>query len=485
MSATTGVDQIRVPHFVRGKLVWGDDEEYLSRDFGVPFVTPRLQFDQIIPPRTELGPAFDVPVADIVDYLVEVGKHLVLERNEYLQESLEMTLKVSALPKRIIENTFRRPGEFLKKDLIDYRIERTFGGPEVLDGWVGHTDPRGNVSRVRAFPPRLVHMLAGNSPSGAMMSIADAALTKGIHLFKMPSADPFTAVAVLRTMADVDPGHPALRSMSAVYWRGGDARVENVVYRSQYFDKLVAWGGGDAISHVVKYTGPGFHLVAFDPKVSMAIVGREAFASDETLVEVAERAAVDATIYNQDACVAPRQVFVEGDVEQVDRFCELLCARLGVERPMASAVGPRPPSDLRESVEGVRFLEPDYRIWGEFDGRGVVVRSPEPVDFHLSHKTVNVVPVSSMTEAARHANVATQTVGVFPASRKREVRDLLATAGVQRVMVLGNCHGGSAGNPHDGMYPLHRFMNWVCDDDTETRVVSASDMGPLVEPIAG
>ena len=81
---------------------------------------------------------------------------------------------------------------------------------------------------------------------------------------------------------------------------------------------------------------------------------------------------------------------------------------------------------------------------------------------------MNVVPVSSMTEAARHANVVTQTVGVFPASRKREVRDLLATAGVQRVMVLGNCHGGSAGNPHDGMYPLHRFMNWVCDDDTET-----------------
>ena len=62
-----------------------------------------------------------------------------------------MTLKVSALPRRIIENTFRRPGEFLKKDLIEYRIERTFGGPEVLDGWVEHTDPRGNVSRVRAF----------------------------------------------------------------------------------------------------------------------------------------------------------------------------------------------------------------------------------------------------------------------------------------------------------------------------------------------
>ena len=46
-----------------------------------------------------------------------------------------------------------------------------------------------------------------------------------------------------------------------------------------------------------------------------------------------------------------------------------------------------------------------------------------------------------------------------------EIRDLLATAGVQRVVRLGNCHMGSAGNPHDGMFPLHRFMNWVVDDD--------------------
>jgi hypothetical protein len=298
-----------------------------------------------------------------------------------------------------------------------------------------------------------------------MMSIADAALTKGIHLFKMPSADPFTAVAVLRTMADVDPDHPVLRSMSAVYWRGGDERVESVVYRSQYFDKLVAWGGGDAINHVLKYTGPGFHLVAFDPKVSMSIIGREAFESEETMVEVADRAAADATIYNQDACVAPRHMFIEADVQQVDRFCEVLCERLGVDRAVGSAVGPKPPSDLKEAVDGLRYLEPEYRVWGEFDGRGIVVRSSEPVDFNLSHKTVNVVPVPSIVDATKHANVATQTVGVFPIDRKREVRDLLATAGVQRVVRLGNCHIGSAGNPHDGMYPLHRFMNWVVDDD--------------------
>ncbi|SEG85070.1 Acyl-CoA reductase (LuxC) [Thermomonospora echinospora] len=465
MSLTDTGTRIRVPHFVRGRLVWGEDTEYHSRDFGVPFVTPRLRLDELFEPRTVPGPAFDVPVSEIIDLLVETGRHLALDSNPYLQESLEMTARVSPLPRRVIENTYHRPGQFLTRRALEYRLERTFGGLDVLDGWVEHTDPDGNVSRVRAFPPRLVHMLAGNSPSGAMMSIADAALVKAVNVFKMPSADPFTTVAVLRTMADIAPDHPVLRSMSAVYWRGGDAQVEGVLYRSQYFDKLVAWGGGAAIESAAKYVAPGFQLISFDPKVSMAVIGREAFASEETLREVAELAATDATIYNQDACVAPRIIFVEGGIERADRFCALLCERLGMDRQFASAVGPKPPGDVREAVEGMRFLEPDYRIWGGYDGRGLVVRSPEPVDFHPTNKTVNVVPVDAMLDAAAHATVATQTVGVYPAHRKAELRDRLATAGVQRVVKLGSALKGSIGVPHDAMYPLHRMVHWVVDDD--------------------
>ncbi|MEV2214202.1 hypothetical protein AB0H86_22610 [Streptomyces sp. NPDC050997] len=37
----------------------------------------------------------------------------------------------------------------------------------------------------------------------------------------------------------------------------------------------------------------------------------------------------------------------------------------------------------------------------------------------------------------RYAGVATQTVGVYPDSRKAELRDALACAGVQRVVSLG------------------------------------------------
>ena len=135
--------------------------------------------------------------------------------------------------------------------------------------------------------------------------------------------------------------------MSAVYWRGGDERIERTLYRPQYFDKIAAWGGGDAINNVIRYLGPGLELVSFNPKTSISMIGAEGFVSDEVIAEIAERTAEDATIFNQDACVASRFVFVEGEREGIARFCAELAGRLAVDREMASVKGPLPPLEMR------------------------------------------------------------------------------------------------------------------------------------------
>ncbi|HSV35547.1 MAG TPA: acyl-CoA reductase, partial [Ramlibacter sp.] len=62
------------------------------------------------------------------------------------------------------------------------------------------------------------------------------------------------------------------------------------------------------------------------------------------------------------------------------------------------------------------------------------------------------------------ANVATQTVGVYPPSRKAGLRNALAAAGVQRVVALGQAVMFETGLSHDGFYPLQRFVRWVNDE---------------------
>jgi hypothetical protein len=204
--------------------------------------------------------------------------------------------------------------------------------------------------------------------------------------------------------------------------------------------------------------------VAFDPKTSISMIGREAFASPEVLAGVAEAAATDACLYDQSACTSSRFQFIEATMEEAEAYCALLQAEMGKERLTASGGGVNVPGAIREQVDGLRDLDPFYKVWGECDGKGVVILSEDPVDFHPEAKTVNVVAVGSLEEAIRFAGVATQTVGVYPPGRKHALRESLASAGVQRVVTLGHALGGGVGIPHDGFMPLHRLVRWVTDE---------------------
>jgi len=227
----------------------------------------------------------------------------------------------------------------------------------------------------------------------------------------------------------------------------------------------VVWGGESAVRHAAKYTGPGLELMAFDPKVSFSLIGREAFASEQTLREVARRGAADVLSFNQDACNSSRYQFIEANTDDADRYAHALAEALSHDVRYGSGIGPVVSEDIRSEVEVLRDLEPFYRVFGEYEGRGLVVRSDEMVGFHPTNKTVNVVCVESLAVAARKANVATQTVGVYPANRVIEVRDILASAGTQRIVNLGEViSDGVGGYPHDGMIPLHRFMKWISEE---------------------
>ncbi len=455
---------VSAPFFLRGELVEGQGVTHRSRDLGVTFATPRIELDRAVHPRTEVPPLLNVPLSEIVDFLVETGQRMTDPNNPFMQDCIDRMSSTHILPRPVLEAQAKRAAAYLDKRVLQAELEQNFPDPKALDDWIPKHDFTGRRSFVRAFAPRLIHVLPGNSPGVAVKSIAQGALVKAINLFKMSSSDPFTTVAILRTMADIDSGHAIVKSMSAVYWRGGDEAVERVFYRPQYFDKIVAWGGGDAINNVIKYLGPGLQLVSFDPKTSISMVGKEAFVSDETLDLVADQASGDVMILNQEACVASRVVFIEADVDEANRFCERLQKRIA-ER--AAETGDARPldMDLRERIGMLMMLDDDYRVWGKTDGKGLVICSDEPVDFHPINKTVNVVRVQSLDDAVKYVNVATQTVGFYPLERMADYRDRLASGGAQRITHLGDAGPSTIGNPHDAMYPLHRFVHWMAHED--------------------
>jgi len=464
--AAPAADEVVVsaPFFVRGQLLEGRDAVHRSRDLGVSFATPRLDLNQVVHPRTEVPPLLNVPLAEIIDFLVETGERIKDPKNAVMQECIDRMCSTHILPREVVATQAIYAAAQLDKRRLMAEVEQNFPDPRALDEWIPKQDFTGRKSFVRAFGPRLIHVMPGNSPGVAVKSIAHGAMVKAVNLFKMSSSDPFTTVAILRTMAEIDANHPIVRSMSAVYWRGGDDATERVLYRPQYFDKIVAWGGGDAINNVVKYIGPGFQLVSFDPKTSISMVGNQAFASEETVDSVADLASADVMTLNQEACVSSRFLFVEGSQEEADRFSAKLHKRIA-ERAAASGDVRPLAMDLKEQIETLMLMDDEFGVWGKPDGRGVVIRSDEPVDFHPINKTANVVRVDSLDDAVKYINVATQTVGFYPFDRMADYRDRLASGGAQRIVHLGEAGPSTIGNPHDAMYPLHRFVHWMAHED--------------------
>jgi len=399
---------VSAPFFVQGRVVEGNDATHRSRALGVRFATPALDLNGLVLPRTEVPPLLDVPLTEIIDFLVETGERVRDPKNDYVRACVDRIAQTHILPRSVLESQLAHATAYLDRQLLCRVVEQNFPDPRALDGWIPKRDFTGRTSYVRAFAPRLVHVLPGNSPGVAIKSIAQGALVKAVNLFKMSSSDPFSTVAILRTMADIDAHHPIVRSMSAVYWRGGDAHTESALYRPH--------------------------------------------------------AASDVMILNQEACASSRFIYAEGAQADVDRFCARLQVHIAEK---ARCTGDRRPlaPDLREQIEALMFMDDDFRVWGKPDGNGVVIRSNEPVDFHPIGKTANVVRVDELGDAMRWVTVATQTVGFYPPNRMADYRDRLASAGAQRVTPLGEAGPSTIGNPHDAMYPLHRFVHWMAHED--------------------
>jgi hypothetical protein len=457
MTVQAKAKPLEVVHIARGRVVTGADDLHQTRDLDITFTTPKLDIPATVWARPEPGPAFGLPVKEIIDFLLELAEHMTLD-NPIMKEACEKTAIINYLPAGAVEAAYKRIGDFFDKDLIEFEVEQSLRGPQT---WETVTQPGSRRMDIRLYPIRLLHFMAGNGPALGALTIIRAALVRSVSVLKLASSDLFTPPAIMATMAAIDPQHPITRSFSAIYWRGGTEPVERALFRNEYFDTVVAWGGASAIRNVQKYIGPGLDLVALNPKVSVSLIGREAFADSAAIDRVAGLAALD--VGPQEACRSSRIQYVEGTDNDVDAYCERLLHHL---QDLARARAGRPTPDyvvdaVKSPAEfGIR------KAIGRHDGTGFVVWSQEPLDMYMIGRTVNVVRVDDLTDALQHLNVESQSVGIYPAARRKAIRDAVFAAGAQNTYELGTNHSGMPhGVPHDGYQLLQRMVRWAVDSD--------------------
>jgi hypothetical protein len=357
------------------------------------------------------------------------------------------------------------PGHRLLDEWVEVPNPRVPGpvhivGAEILPEALASELPSPTVL-VRAMPTRQLHITAGNSPLVPVLSLLRAIWTKSPCVLKLPSGAvlPGSLIALLAAIAATD--HPITRHLSIVYWQGGDESVERHLFFPNAFDRIVVWGSPDSIASVRERAG-FTKVICFNPRYSVSFIGRDAL-SGNNLDEAAARAVCDSMVENQKACIASLVHYIEGGLEDAERYAA------AVERALESWDAQLPHPLLNRHRAQIKRIERggilDARVrLHHVDGayRSAVIVAPHDfaIKDHPMCRLIVVRPIPNLDEALRFLHPGVATVGIFPEKCRLSLRDRVAARGVSNIVPLGHAGAAVAGSSHDGMLVLSELVDW-------------------------
>lgn len=356
---------------------------------------------------------------------------------------------------------------FRKKHLsqaadISLKSDRT-----VLDRF---TQPPSIPYRLKANPRGTIsHWLAGNVPMLGMLSLVQGILTKNVNILKVPKhngeiipylLNSFNGVVYESETGKKIEGTQLIKSTAAIYFERDDQEAQKAL--SMISNVRVAWGGMEAVESVMnlprKY---GCEDVIFGPRTSFMVIGKEYLQSKEKAGEIAGKAALDASLFEQQGCNSPHTVFVErGGIVSPLEFARLLAGA------MAETLKRFPKGEIA-AADSLKIL----KLRSEYDMRGEAFYSPgvewtvlyAEEDTGLAapcyNRTVFVRPVSDVMEVEKYCSHLTQTAGTaLSDQRKTRFAEKVTARGVDRCPDVGSMTLYEI--PWDGMFVLDRFVRW-------------------------
>lgn len=477
------------PMIIRGEVITDHLIEVGGRGGDLTFLTPDAHryLDRLpLGNPAKLADLYALSFEDILDYCEALAERLDLASNRYLQEACELSYLTAPTTPTMVRGAYMNLRHLLTREAIIEMAESTVGIP-YLEGWVRQRLLDGTELETRCFGSRALHIVAGNAVALSLWTIVRNMVLRSDAIIKAPSNDPFTALAIARTMIDMAPDHPLTRHLSVAYWKGGDQALEQRLYQPQNIEKIVAWGGFAALKHVTRYIQPGLELISLDPKRSASIIGSEAFASEASLREAAVRLATDIGVLNQKGCVCSRVAYVQSGtdsagLERLNRFGQYVYEALLALPNTVSTRPKRYDLGLKAHVDALRLDDDWYRVIGGREGEGAIICSqlPEAVSFaaSLDDRTANLVPVDSLEQMLDAVDAYTQTVGVYPEAIKDRIKDVLPLYGAQRIVSLGYAAAMKFAAPQDAIEPMRRMGKWISNQIASPETTPAPWLRP-------
>lgn len=320
------------------------------------------------------------------------------------------------------------------------------------NGVLYHAQPRGLA----------VHWLAGNVPVLGIFSILESLLTKNVNLVKASSKayedlitllDSFNAVSTPKVK-----GSELVRTIAVILVDRNDMETNEAL--SMNADIRIAWGGHEAIETIVGLRKRFYtEDIIYGPKYSYALIAGECL---DDYKKLAQRLAIDISVFDQNTCSSPHTLFVEkgGKISALD-FAKELASQLSLVNRTLLPKGRTEPGKVMDMLA----IKSKYEMLGEVfsseKNEWMVVYSEEEVLAEACFSRVIFVrPIDDVNKLAGFNDRHMQALGLaMGKERKFGFVDKLTVRGVDRCPAIGQMIFFES--PWDGMFGMDRMVRWV------------------------
>lgn len=322
---------------------------------------------------------------------------------------------------------------------------------------------------LKANPKGLVcHWMAGNVQILGVFALVQAILTKNVNLIKVAAKDggvfsslmkAFEEVEVVSSDGSVLRGKDVAATVGVIYFpRTSNNLAEKM---SAEADVRIAWGGKEAVETVAAYPSKiDSQTVIFGPKLSFAVIGKEALTSEHEVRKLARRLTVDISVFDQYGCASPHNVYIENGGEvSPERFCELLAETF-----------PKTEAQIPKGIMEAEVVSAIHSIRGIYDFKGKVYGSPNlswtvllDPDIKLAKPVYSRVifahSVDSIMDSVSQIEPYIQSIGIEASLEKATAfADKASALGVARFPKIGRMLNFEM--PWDGLFLIDSLVRW-------------------------
>ena len=417
----------------------------------------------------------NLPIERIINVLDEASRKWLAKDYPLRNLALKTIPAVTRFSREVVETSIDVEMESSLRDDIWRALCSEIKNPLFLDDFQYSPELNGYS---RAFGPELIiSIFSENIPALPHLLFMRSALLKSACLGKVATGEPTFAPLYLKTIEEIDPD--MAKSMAVLSWRGGEEDIEASAFNQA--DAVIMFGGVEACKSLMEKIPRRIKVLLHGHKLGFGVIGKKRL-NRQGLEGLSASVALDCSMFNQQACLAPHVYYLEegGEVSPKE-FCQSLAKameRLNLKMPRgkispgeASAIHQlRAKYELRELKGGEILLltSPHGTDWTIVYEKDPGTFSPSPLNRFI--RICGVKDIFQIPQTIKPIGSYLQNAAVaIGDEREKELIRRLGELGVARITSPGKMSVPSMMWHHDGISPLSSLLRW-CDIEKKDKI---------------